>query len=225
MLSFIALWSFKNISEGLETQSKAVDSLARREQIKRLLQNRVLWPITLIKGLRGMALVPLLTFLPLYLANDVGLSAFVRAAYIGLLIAIGIVAKPVAGYLSDKLGRKQILAPGLLWSGAIMLLLIFFGEGVVLPVLIALLGLFVYPDQPILTAAFLDLVDDGVVSTALGIASFVGFLLNALSPMVVGAVYEFVGVSAALYYIGSLFFVAAILLVPLKLTRPDTVAV
>ena len=225
MLSFIALWSFKNISEGLETQSKAVDSLARREQIKRLLQNRVLWPITLIKGLRGMALVALLTFLPLYLANDVGLSAFVRAAYIGLLIAIGIVAKPVAGYLSDKLGRKQILAPGLLWSGAIMLLLIFFGEGVVLPVLIALLGLFVYPDQPILTAAFLDLVDDEVVSTALGIASFVGFLLSALTPMVVGAVYEFVGVSAALYYIGSLFFVAAILLVPLKLTRPDTVAV
>ncbi|MCH2316245.1 MAG: MFS transporter [SAR202 cluster bacterium] len=225
MLSFIALWSFKNISEGLETQSKAVDSLARREQIKRLLQNRVLWPITLIKGLRGMALVALLTFLPLYLANDVGLSAFVRAAYIGLLIAIGIVAKPVAGYLSDKLGRKQILAPGLLWSGAIMLLLIFFGEGVVLPVLIALLGLFVYPDQPILTAAFLDLVDDEVVSTALGIASFVGFLLSALTPMVVGALYEFVGVSAALYYIGSLFFVAAILLVPLKLTRPDTVAV
>ncbi len=225
MLSFIALWSFKNISEGLETQSKAVDSLARREQTKRLIQNRVLWPITLIKGLRGMALFALLTFLPLYLANDVGLSAFVRAAYIGLLIAIRIVAKPVAGYLSDKLGRKQILAPGLLWSGAIMLLLIFFGEGVVLPVLIALLGLFVYPDQPILTAAFLDLVDDGVVSTALGIASFVGFLLSALSPMVVGAVYEFVGVSAALYYIGSLFFVAAILLVPLKLTRPDTVAV
>ena len=225
MLSFIALWSFKNISEGLETQSKAVDSLARREQIKRLLQNRVLWPITLIKGLRGMALFALLTFLPLYLANDVGLSAFVRAAYIGLLIAIGIVAKPVAGYLSDKLGRKQILAPGLLWSGAITLPLIFFGEGVVLPVLIAQLGLFVYPDQPILTAAFLDLVDDGVVSTALGIASFVGFLLSALSPMVVGAVYEFVGVSAALYYIGSLFFVAAILLVPLKLTRPDTVAV
>ena len=225
MLSFIALWSFKNISEGLETQSKAVDSLARREQIKRLLQNRVLWPITLIKGLRGMALVALLTFLPLYLANDVGLSAFVRAAYIGLLIAIRIVAKPVAGYLSDKLGREQILAPGLLWSGAITLLLIFISEGVVLPVLIALLGLFVYPDQPILTAAFLDLVDDGVVSTALGIASFVGFLLSALSPMVVGAVYEFVGVSAALYYIGSLFFVAAILLVPLKLTRPDTVAV
>ena len=106
-----------------------------------------------------------------------------------------------------------------------ILLLIFIGEGVVLPVLIALLGLFVYPDQPILTAAFLDLLDDGVVSTALGIASFFGFLLSALSPMVVGAVYEFVGVSAALYYIGSLFFVAAILLVPLKLTRPDTVAV
>ena len=225
MLSFIALWSFRNISEGLETQSKAVDSLARREETKRLIQNRVLWPITLIKGLRGMALFALLTFLPLYLANDVGLSAFVRAAYIGLLIAIRIVAKPVAGYLSDKLGRKQILAPGLLWSGAITLLLIFFGVGVVLPVLIALLGLFVYPDQPILTAAFLDLVDDGVVSTALGIASFAGFLLSALSPMVVGAVYEFVGVSAALYYIGSLFFVAAILLVPLKLTRPDTVAV
>ena len=172
-----------------------------------------------------MALVVLLTFLPVYLANDVGLSAFVRAVHIGLLIAIGIVAKPVAGYLSDKLDRKQILAPGLLRSGGITLLLIFFGEGVVLPVLIALLGLFVYPDQPSLTAAFFDLVDDEVVSTALGIASFVGFLLSALSPLALDALYEFVGVIAVLYYIGSLGFVVAILLVPLKLTRPDTIAV
>ena len=51
LLAFTALWSFRNISEGLETQLKAVDSMARREQTKRLLQNRVLRAITLIKGL------------------------------------------------------------------------------------------------------------------------------------------------------------------------------
>ena len=90
-----------------------------------------------------------------------------------------------------------------------------------LAILITLLGLFVYPDQPILTAAVLDLVDQGVASTALGITSFIGFLMSAVSPLVVGALYEFVGVDAALYYIGALFFFASLILAPLSLGRSN----
>ena len=98
-------------------------------------------------------------------------------------------------------------------------MLVPYGQGFGLAILITLLGLFVYPDQPILTAAILDLVDDNVTSTALGITSFGSFLLSALSPLVAGALYEFVGVDATLYYISALFFLAAIIFTPLTLNR------
>lgn len=222
-LAFLALWTFRNISRTSEAHVKTFDTQAQIEQTKRLLKNRVLWAITFVKGLRGMALVALLTILPLYLGNDLGLSTFARGIYIGLLIAIGIAAKPVAGHLSDRFGRKQVLVPGLLWTCAVTLLLVPFGDGISLAVLIALLGLFVYPDQPIVTAAILDLVEDNVASTALGITSFIGFLMSAMSPLVAGALYEFVSVEAALYYIGALFFIAAITLVPLSLIRSKSV--
>ena len=52
--------------------------------------------------------------------------------HIGLLIAIGLLAKPVTGYLSDRLGRKQVLGPGLVWSCALALGLLVFDSGVLL---------------------------------------------------------------------------------------------
>lgn len=61
-----------------------------------------------------MALVGLVTILPLYLANDLALSPASRGLHIGLLIVVGLVSKPAAGYLSDRWGRKQILVPGLI---------------------------------------------------------------------------------------------------------------
>ena len=220
-LAFLAAWSFKNIGGATEAQDAVIPLNTRIEMTKRLLANRVLWGIVLVRGLRAMSLVALLTVLPLYLGRDLELSPFSRGFHIGLLIAIGLVAKPVMGNLSDHLGRKQVLVPGLLWSCAISLLLIFFSQGVAFTVLIALLGLFLYPDQPIVTAAALDIVGRDVASTALGLISFASFFMSALSPLIAGGLYQSFGVDAALYYVAILFAMAAVVFAALPLaTRP-----
>tara|TARA_B100000315_G_C14536269_1_gene568613 strand:- start:59 stop:1309 length:1251 start_codon:yes stop_codon:yes gene_type:complete len=221
---FMAFWAFRRMgrsAKGVAESGPDLELRARVEVTKRLFKSPVLWGITLVKGLRGMALVGLVTLLPLYLGNDLGLSTFSRGVHIGLLIAIGIVAKPVAGYISDRVGRKQVLVPGLLWSCAICLLIIPYGDGVELTILIALLGLFLYPDQPILTAATLDIVGTDVASTALGMMAFIGFLLSAVSALIVGGLYETLGVSPTLYYIAGLFAMAATVFGLLRLTRVD----
>ena len=46
-----------------------------------------------VRGLRQMALVALVTILPLYLDAELGLSEWNRGFHIGLLIAVGLVAK------------------------------------------------------------------------------------------------------------------------------------
>ena len=166
----------------------------------------------------------LVTILPLYLANDLLMSPFLRGIHIGLLIAVGLIAKTVMGYLSDRIGRKQVLVPGLIWSCAITLLLAAFNDGIALTALIALLGLFLYPDQPILTAATLEIVGREVATTALGIVAFFSFLMAAVSPLIAASLYEALGLDAALYYIAVLFAASAIIffLVPLSARTPSS---
>jgi MFS family permease len=218
-LAFLMLFGLKNVGRVDSGEVDDVNFKVRMAATRELLKMPTLWGITLVKGLRGMSLVALLTVIPLYLGNELDLGHFTRGYHVGLLIAAGLVAKPVAGYLSDRLGRKTILVPGLIWSCAMCILLIVFSDGVALTVLIALLGLFLYPDQPILTAAALDIVDSNVASTMLGMTSFAAFGLSALSPLVAGALYESGGVTATLYYVAALFALAAIITLILPLSR------
>ena len=216
-LAFMAVWAFRGIG-GPDTDTGAADFNRRKEATKRLLRNRAMWGIIAVRGLRSMCLVALVTILPLYLANALGMSPFLRGIHIGLLIAIGLIAKPMMGYLSDRVGRKQVLVPGLIWSCAISLLLAGFSEGIALTVLIALLGLFLYPDQPILTAATLEIVGQEVATTALGIVAFFSFLMAAVSPLIAAPLYGALGLDAALYYVAALFAAAAIILAMVPLT-------
>ena len=170
-------------------------------------------------GFRAMALVALVTILPLYLGNELQMGTAGRGFHVGLLIAVGLFAKPVAGLLSDRLGRKNVLVPGLLWSCLVALALTIFDTGMPLTIMIALLGLFLYPDQPILTAAVFDVVGSEVASTGLGIVACIGFLMAVLSPIIAGALYETLGFAATIYYIGSLFVAAALVFAALPLAR------
>ncbi len=221
-LGFVAIWSLRNVGRGRQGK----DGVAIAERVaatKQLFRNPVLWGLILVRGTRGMALVALVTILPLYLAQELGLSKWNRGFHIGLLIAIGLVAKPLAGYLSDRIGRKQVLVPGLVWSCLVALALIQFNSGILLTVTIALLGLFLYPDQPIVTASVFDEVGREVASTGLGVVACISFLMGAASPLIAGALYQTIGFEAAAYYIAGLFAVAAIIFLVLPLSRGGAV--
>ena len=218
-LGFMAVWCLRDIGRVRPGEAAPVDLPLRMEMTRRLLRNPVLWGLTLVRGLRGMALVALVTVLPLYLGNELELSPFSRGFHIGLLIAIGLVAKPVAGYLSDRWGRKQVLAPGLAWSCLMALALIVFDDGLLLTGTVALLGLFLYPDQPIVTAAVFDVVGRDVASTGLGVAACASFLMGATAPLIGGALYESIGFDAAVYFIAALFAVAALIFAVLPLGK------
>lgn len=218
-MGIMALWAFKGIGGVKEEDTKTAGLSERLSMTKSLFKSPVLWGIIVVRGLRGMALVALVTLLPLYLGNDLELGVFNRGFHIGMLIAVGLLAKPLAGMVSDKLGRKQVLVPGLAWSCAMVLLLVVFDDGVMLTVTIALLGLFLYPDQPILTAAYFDVVDREVATTGLGAVSFVSFLMAATSPLIAGGLYEAFDFQAGLYYIAGLFAMATVVFAMLPLSK------
>ena len=219
---FMIVWSFRNIGRvdsesGGATETPTMER--RMEMTKRLLSSPVLWGLTFVRGLRSMSLISLVTVLPLYLGNELDMNPAWRGVHISLLIVVGLVAKSAAGYLSDKWGRKQVLVPGLVWSCLVTLALIPFNDGIALTITIALLGLFLYPDQPILTAAVFDVVGREVASTGLGVVACIAFLMSAASALVAGAIYETMGFTETMYYIAALFALAAIVFAILPLTR------
>ena len=220
-IGFMVAWSFRNIGRvNSESGAQAEETtVARRmEMTRRLLRNPVLWGLTFVRGLRGMALISLITVIPLYLGNELDMGPAWLGVHISLLIVVGLLAKTAAGYLSDRWGRKQVLVPGLIWSCLVTLAISVFNDGIALTIAIALLGLFLYPDQPILTAAVFDVIGREVASTGLGVVACVAFLMSAASALVAGAIYQTMGFTETMYYIAALFALGAavFLLLPLS---------
>lgn len=222
-LAFLVFWAFRNI--GRTQDADAADADGGGSQFRatsQVLRNPILWIVAFIGGIRGMAFIALITFLPIFL-NDLGMSALVRNLHLGLLMAVGIVSTPVVGYLSDRFGRKMVLIPGLLLLAALSFLLSGAGVGILLVIIIALMGTFLFGDQPILTALALDVAGGRVPTTVLGILSFERFLLSAASPLIAGKLYDdYGGADTTFIYVAALFALGAItlLFVPLRPSNP-----
>ena len=218
-MAFMAVWVFKGIGDVKEDEAKTAGLAERLATTKTLFKSPLLRGLTLVRGLRSMALGAIVTLLALYLGNDLDLGVLNRGFHISLLIAVGLLAKPLAGMLSDRFGRKQVLVPGLVWSCVIALLMVAFDDGVSLTITIVLLGMFLYPDQPILTAALFDVLERDEATIGLGVVSFVSFLMAATSPLIAGAIYEIFSFQAGLYYVAGLFAVAAVAFAMLPLSK------
>lgn len=218
-MAFMAAWVFKGIGDVKEDEAKTAGLAERLATTKTLLKSPLLRGLTLVRGLRSMALGAIVTLLALYLGNDLDLGVLNRGFHISLLIAVGLLAKPLAGMLSDRFGRKQVLVPGLVWSCVIALLMVAFDDGISLTITIVLLGMFLYPDQPILTAALFDVLERDEATIGLGVVSFVSFLMAATSPLIAGAIYEIFSFQAGLYYVAGLFAVAAVAFAMLPLSK------
>ena len=222
-LAFLVFWAFRNIGRTDDTDAADADgSGSQFRATSQVLRNPILWIVAFIGGIRGMAFIALITFLPIFL-NDLGMSALVRNLHLGLLMAVGIVSTPVVGYLSDRFGRKMVLIPGLLLLAALSFLLSGAGVGIMLIIIIALMGTFLFGDQPILTALALDVAGGRVPTTVLGILSFERFLLSAASPLIAGKLYDdYGGADTTFIYVAALFALGAItlLFVPLRPSNP-----
>ncbi len=223
-IAFLVYWAFKNIGRAVSDEEESNSGQDRMGQTKAILKNPLIWVITFAGGIRAMAFIALITFLPSYLSNDLGLTDFRRGVYFGLLVAAGIVFTPLMGYLSDKFGRKIVLVPGMLFDATIVLLMASFGEGVPLIILLILLGAFFYSDQPILTASALDIVGSGVATTTLGALSFARFGLSAISPIIAGYLYDTYSMDSVFYYVASLMIFSAVVLAFTNLRSPERTA-
>lgn len=219
LLAFVVIWVLRGSQGGQDADPTVPDIVAQLKETRRLLRNVTLWRVNLVSGLRGMCYQVYTAFLPLHLADELGFDSKGVGFHLALLFSVGIVASPVMGYLSDRLGRKAVLVPTLMGSCILSLMLALFGEGIALTIILALLGLFLRSDYSLLSATALDIVGHNVATTTLGVLSFTRFIISAISPLIAGVLYERLGMDAALYYAAGLFALAALLFLTTRLEQ------
>jgi MFS family permease len=126
-----------------------------------------------------------LGFLPIY-AKTTGLNDAEIAIVLGSQLATAVVAKPIGGRLSDRLGRRPVIVIGLLLCAA-ALPMIFRSEDFVIFVIVApLLGLGIAAVTPVTNALIADLASARRLGAAMGVFGTIWDIGEAAGPIIAG---------------------------------------
>jgi MFS family permease len=223
LMTFWFIWGFRRFGRARPSDDTPDGTDADlKTQINTTIEyfkTTAIWKVNLVAGLRGMCFTIYVTFLPLYMKEGLALSSQSMGFHFGLLWTVGIVASPLMGHLSDRLGRKPVLVPALICSGTLTVILALFGQGIMFTVIVGLLGVFLRSDYALLTAAILDIVGQKVATTVLGVLSFLRFIMAAISPLIAGYLYQNFGMKAVLFFGAALFGISAALFASVDLAR------
>jgi MFS family permease len=177
-----------------------------------LLKNRALLTLAAGSAFRTMTQGALLTFLPLYLGREMGYSPLWIGACMFALQAGGFIAAPIAGHLSDKIGRRQIIVSSMSMSAVIILLMIFAGGTGWFVMFVSVLGFFLFAVRAVLQAWLLDATPPAMGGTAIGLLFSSQAFGQAVGPVSAGIVADHYGLMAAFYFLAGTIVIANLLI-------------
>ena len=221
-VSVFVWWSLRDLGreEGTsEGKSFRAQFLATKEALK----NPVVLGLVLAAALRGVGLNALSHWTPFYLEKELGMGHFSAGVHFALLTGLGIAAAPVFGVLSDRFSRKMVLVPGLIAAAVLSLLVVSTGDSILLPLVLAGLGIFTFSLHQIILAAVLDVTGRGTEAAATGFIFGINGIISGASAFIATAIIAHLGGYGSIYYYsGILTGVSAliVLLVPLPPQRP-----
>ena len=132
---------------------------------------RLVWFIILSTGSQAVVF-SVLSFIPLFLVDQRGVSEETAAALIALVYSCGLWVSPLGGYLSDRLGRVPMILAVCFMVGPVIYLLNLAPYGIGIGALLVLIGVFMYVRMPLSEAYILGQTSERYRSTILGIYYF-----------------------------------------------------
>jgi MFS family permease len=187
--------------------------------LRQIFRDRSLILLSTGSAFRTMTQTALLTFLPVYLAHDMGYSPFWVGACLFALQAAGFAASPLAGHLSDRMGRKQILVSSMLATAVVLAAMAFTGGSALFIALVAVLGFFLYATRPVIQAWMLDSTPKNMAGSSIGVLFGAQALGGALGPLLGGVVADRFGLLAAFYFLAATIVVANLFVLAVPATR------
>ena len=176
--------------------------------LKELLKNRNLIYLSTSSAFRSMTQNALLTFLPVFLAYEMGYNPFWVGLCMFAMQAAGFAAAPISGHLSDKMGRRQIIMISMGMTALVLVFMAFAGRSTVFVFFIAVLGFFLYAIRPVLQAWLLESTPKNMGGTSIGILFAVQAAGSAISPLIGGYLADQYGLMATFYFLAGIIVIA-----------------
>jgi MFS family permease len=209
LLIIMLLGAFSSKSAGSDL-NEAAEKRSRRDYLRdfsSLLRNRALMLVSVSAAFRTMTQSGLLTFLPVYLAYELGYSPFFVGVCMTLLQVGGFIAGPIGGHLSDKIGRKRVIMSSMLLTGVMLIGMVLAGKSLVFVLFVALVGFFLYAMRSVLQAWAVESTPKHLAGTGVGVQFGITALGGAISPFLFGAIADATDV-----YVGFFFLAGTIIL-------------
>ncbi|MEW6454810.1 MAG: MFS transporter [Pseudomonadota bacterium] len=206
----IYIGRIQNAEKAADTLSKPVEK-SSGEHLRaflKLLADRALVTLSVSSAFRTMTQSALLTFLPVYLARDMGYSPLWIGACMFVLQAAGFIAAPIAGHLSDTIGRRQIVTSAMAMTAVVLAAMTFVGGTIWFVMLVSVLGFFLFAVRAVMQAWAMDAAPAGMGGSAIGLLFCAQALGAAIGPVAAGVLADHYGIMAAFYFLAGTIVVA-----------------
>ena len=189
-----------------------------------LFRNRSLVVLTASSAFRSMTQNTLLTFLPVYLAYEMGYSPFWVGAGMFALQAAGFAASPIAGHLSDRMGRRSIMMTSMAMSAVVLIFMAFAGKSQAFIVFVAVLGFFLYAIRPVMQAWLLETTPKNMGGTSIGILFGAQALGSSVAPLIGGMIADRYGLISTFWFLAATIIVANLFILVMPKSEPAKAA-
>jgi sugar phosphate permease len=176
--------------------------------LKSLLRNKALMIVSVSASFRTMTQAGLLTFLPVYLAYELGYSTFIVGVCMTVIQAAGFIAGPIGGHLSDKMGRRRVVMSSMVLSGVMVIGMVAVGKSPLFIVFIALVGFFLYAMRAVLQAWAIESAPKNLAGTAVGVQFGITTLGASVAPFLFGMIADRYGLYAGFYFLAGVIICA-----------------
>src|SRR5690606_11954475 len=157
--------------------------------------------------------VGLMVFLPVYLAYEQGYSPIAVGVCMTVLQVAGLIAGPIAGHVSDRVGRRHVVLSSMVLTGLTIVGMVFVGQSFMFIVFVALVGFFLYAMRPVMQAWAVENTPQRLAGTGVGLQFTILAIGGSIAPATFGLIADTWDVYTAFYFLAGTIIAANLLVV------------
>jgi NNP family nitrate/nitrite transporter-like MFS transporter len=198
-----------------------------RAGVSRVLRNRNVWMVVVVTILGYSLYMVFNSWMPTYMTRQFDVSLAESGTFVALFPAVGILARPAGGWLSDTVfaqRRRPVFAASFVGAAVLAAVMSYSTTIAALVAVLVLAGVFIQLQIGLMYQSIQEFVDPSAAGTAVSFASVAGWLGSFVAPVVAGELVSLGGTYAVLFVFAVVLGVVGTLVVWRMAESGSTVA-